>query len=204
MRSARPDYARPLDERLVPRFTEPLPPHDDASLDLVEATVWRLLAGRSLRRAGQDVTWLVALVQRYAEAYAARLQRDGVSSAARLTVPSANGRPREEVSHLAAEAGCESLREGVEPPGSGEQSPTAAEVREASSRLNAALAAGGEPVNGTSKRCRDCHEVKGLDEFYQSRTNRDGRKGTCKSCLAEQRRAVNAIRTRARLTGRGE
>jgi hypothetical protein len=186
------------EEDLVPRLLGPLPSHDEASLDLVEATLWRLLAGRSTRRSGTDVAWLVGLVQRYAEAYAGRLARDGVSSAARLVAP----RPSSPV--------CEADAEDVAAASVVEQSPTRAEVAAAASRLNGSTRAPEDaveavieeadgPVEGLSKRCRDCAAVKPLEEFYASRTNRDGRKGSCKACVSEQRRQVRTALNRQRV-----
>lgn len=39
------------------------------------------------------------------------------------------------------------------------------------------------------KRCRTCNEVKGLGRFTNNRSNADGKKSTCKSCISKYRAA---------------
>lgn len=39
------------------------------------------------------------------------------------------------------------------------------------------------------KVCKTCGDEKPLDDFYRHATTRDGRDGSCKSCLVEKRRA---------------
>jgi hypothetical protein len=182
---------RRADERVAPRLVGPLPSHDEVSLDVIEATLWRLLAGRYLRRSGTDVAWLVGLVQRYAEAYAGRLARDGVSSSARLAAGPRLPSP-----------GCELGASGAAAASVVEQSPTRSEVAAAASRLNGSAGALEQAVEGFSKRCRDCQELKELTEFYASTTNKDGRKGTCKACQSAQRKRVRDVLNHNRAVAR--
>lgn len=48
-----------------------------------------------------------------------------------------------------------------------------------------------------TKRCSKCHEVKELQEFHRSSTNKDGRASRCKSCRNEDSRAYADRRRRA-------
>lgn len=189
------------DVSLVPRFIEPLPNHDDVSLDLVEATIWRLLAGRNLKRAGSDVVWLLALVQRYAEAFSARLARDGVSSGVRLALH------RELAGAPVSTNGTAGLSLASDP----DRVPTAAELALVSSQLATAFQLVDEedkPDTTTTepdtmaKTCSACHTPKPRTDFYASNTHKDGRRSQCKDCSraarADARAQLNRVRAEAR------
>ena len=38
------------------------------------------------------------------------------------------------------------------------------------------------PLTGTTKKCKTCGVVKRIEDFYTERSNKDGRRGTCKKC----------------------
>lgn len=48
-----------------------------------------------------------------------------------------------------------------------------------------------------TKQCTRCQVEKPLDQYYRSRTNRDGLYGTCKACHGDQTREGRAARRRA-------
>jgi len=173
-----------MNEAVSPRFSGPLPPHDEVSIDLVEATVWQLLAGRQLHRNPTDVAWLIGLIQRYAEAYAVRLQRDGMSATAGYVTRQHQLMFSDQHSVSAAilaSAHNDELRRQ-----------TGSEVIPESTDV----------IPDGLKKCATCSEMLPLTEFYASGTHKDGRRSSCKRCSREHRRVVrqrlNAARAKAR------
>lgn len=96
--------------RHSPLARVPHPPLAETSLDVVEAALWRLATGPRDGYTAATVTWLLALVQRYATAYAGRLSR--AASEPRIPLP----RPQHPPGDPAWPASM-SLPEATGPPG---------------------------------------------------------------------------------------
>lgn len=157
------------------------------SLDLVEASLWRLLATHRRAPHTPDVVEHLRLVRAYAEGYHRRLLASERGSR--------GGREPERPVEVA-----ESPARGVEGPNQVDIPETAlAAVSEAVRQVYGDARAeavspwsrlGGRFEAGqTTKACRGCAAVKHLDDFYKDLGRRDGRRARCKACENATRRA---------------
>jgi len=149
-------------------------PYPDAALvsqDVVEAALWRLLAGRRTVHDRVDVPWLMELIGQYARTFAVRCGRDaqafrGFSArSAGVTLDSLFTAPAliADLENLPAS----NLGNGEDP---------------------------GTTDGPGHKTCPRCGQTLTLDSFYRDTRRPHGRQSYCKDCHGDLRRARDRLR----------